>query len=433
MDLSLQLAHDLVAVQTETHLDVLIELTAPTPAVDQDREPLRIAVVVDRSGSMRGAKLEAAKRSVAYLAAQLTSEDRLAVVAYDSTVTLPYPLAPVDVGAVGRALASFGPGGQTNLSGGWLKGVEQLRGIDDGIRRVVLLSDGHANVGVADMATLARMAAEVAGSGISTTTIGFGDGFDEQLMTAVADNGGGSGHFAQSPDDAPGIFAEEFDDLATLVAQNLSVEVRPSAEVSVVEVLNTYPATPVAGGVQVLLGDAFAGHAVRVVLRLRVPAIERLGLATIGEVIVRWVSLDGGVAEHTVTQPLIVNAVSADDASQSLPNAAVVEEVVVLTAGRATEQARDLAERGDFEGAKQLLDANLAQLRAVSADHPAAVPLRESIARLDVTSRAMDAESYGPAEAKRMHYESRNLRRNKRGTRTPPPGRRPDSDRGDGG
>jgi Ca-activated chloride channel homolog len=423
MDLSLQLQHELVAVQTETDLHVLVELTAPVAPTDHAREPLRIALVVDRSGSMSGAKLEAAKRSIAYLAEQLTADDRLAVIAYDDQVTLPFPLGPVDVGAIGQALAGIVSGGSTNLSGGWLKGVEQLRQVDDGVRRVVLLSDGHANTGITEPAVLARMAGEVAGSGISTTTIGFGDGFDEHLMTAIADSGGGSGHFAQSPDDAAGIFAEEFDDLATLVAQNLSVEVRPSADVEVIEVLNAYPSTVVAGGVQVLLGDAFAGHTARVVLRLRVPAIAQLGLASIGEVIVRWVALDGQIAEHTVTQPLVVNAVSADDASEGLPNAAVVEEIVVLTAGRATEQARDLAEQGDLDGAKRLLDANLARLREVSSDHPAAGQLRETIARLEFTGQAMASETYGPAEAKRMHYESRNLRRNKRNTSTPRSGR----------
>jgi Ca-activated chloride channel homolog len=430
MDLSLQLQHELVAVQTETDLHVLVELTAPAAPTDHSREPLRIALVLDRSGSMHGAKLVAAKRSIAFLAGQLTAADQLSVVAYDDSVTLPYPLGPADVGAVDRALAGIGPGGSTNLSGGWLKGVEELRRIEDGVRRVVLLSDGHANVGITDPSMLARMASEVAGSGISTTTIGFGDGFDEHLMTGIADSGGGSGHFAQSPDDAPGIFAEEFDDLAALVAQNLSVEVRPSTDVQVIEVLNSYPMVAVGGGVQVQLGDAFAGHTVRLVLRLRVPAIAQLGLATIGEVVVRWVALGAQVAEHTVTQPLVVNAVSADDASEGLPNATVIEEIVVLTAGRATEQARDLAERGDLDGAKRLLDANLTQLREVSSDHPAADQLRQSIARLEITSDTMNSESYGPAEAKRMHYESRNLRRNKRDTTTPRPGSGSGDERG---
>ena len=224
MDLSLQLQHEVVAVQTETDLHVLVELTAPAVPTVSTREPLRIALVIDRSGSMHGAKLDAAKRSVAYLARQLTAADQLAVIAYDDAVTLPYALGPVDVAAIDLALAGIESGGSTNLSGGWLKGVEELRRVAGGIRRVVVLSDGHANVGITDTATLARMAGEVMGRGISTTTIGFGDGFDEHLMTVIADRGGGSGHFAQSPDDAPGIFAAEFDDLAALVAQSLSVE-----------------------------------------------------------------------------------------------------------------------------------------------------------------------------------------------------------------
>ena len=119
MDVSLQLQQDPVAVQTETHLDLLVELTAPTPTADRSRESLRITVVVDRSGSMHGAKLEATKRSIAYLAGQLTAEDRLAVIAYDSKVTHPYPLAPVDTGrSAGRWPVSAPVGGRTCRAGG---------------------------------------------------------------------------------------------------------------------------------------------------------------------------------------------------------------------------------------------------------------------------------------------------------------------------
>jgi Ca-activated chloride channel homolog len=97
---------------------------------------------------MYGPKLEAAERSIVYLARQLTGEDQVAVIAYDDSVTLPYALGPVDVAAIDLALAGIGPGGSTNLSGGWLKGVEELRRVEDGIRWVVMLSDGQANVGM---------------------------------------------------------------------------------------------------------------------------------------------------------------------------------------------------------------------------------------------------------------------------------------------
>jgi Ca-activated chloride channel homolog len=414
MDLSLQLQHDLVAVQTETELHVLVELASPPAPADRDREPLRIALVIDRSGSMQGGRLEAAKRSASYLAHQLTAEDQLAVIGYDQTVSLELPLQPVDVHRVDAALAGLTPRGMTNLSGGWLKGVEELSRVSDGVRRVLLLSDGHANRGITDRMTLERMAIEVAGGGISTSTIGFGDGFDEHLMTALADAGTGSGYFAETPDDAAGIFAEEFEDLATLVAQNVSIEVRPTGDVQFVEVLNDFPATPVPGGVQVQVGDAFADRSVRLVMRLHVPALASLGLAAIGEVVVRWVAVGEQVAQHTVRQPLVVNAVNLDDAARRLPNGTVTEEVLILTAGRATEQARALADRGDLAGAKQLLDVNLARLRAVSPGHPAADQLRLSIERLEQTSRRLAADAYSPAEAKRMLYEERRMRSNKR-------------------
>ena len=110
------------------------------------------------------------------------------------------------------------PGGSTNLSGGWLKGLEELRRADDGVRRVVLLTDGQANQGVTDHAQLVALAAGTKAQA-ATTTIGLGDGFDEDLLTAIADGSGGATYFAATPDDAPGIFAEEFTGLTTLVAQ----------------------------------------------------------------------------------------------------------------------------------------------------------------------------------------------------------------------
>lgn len=416
MDLSLKLQHDLVAVQTETDLHVMVELTAPGAPDDRQREPLRLAVVVDRSGSMRGdGRLDAAKQAASYLAHQLTPADQLAVIAYDDEVELVHPLQPVDPAAVDAALATFGPRGMTNLSGGWLKGIEELGRAADGVRRVLLLSDGHANRGITSVGQLQGIAQEFAAAGISTTTIGFGGGFDEHLMGTIADAGQGGAHFAETSDDAAGIFGEEFEDLATLVAQNVSVEVRPSGDVELIEVLNTFPSTAVPGGVQVNLGDAFADRSFRVVLRLHVPALGALGLATIGEVVVRWVAVNDGVAQHTVTQPLVVNAVSADDAGRSLPNSAVTEEIVVLTVGRATEEARTLADRGDLAAAKDVLDRNLRDLREVAPAHPAAEQLRETVARLERTSEQLAAATYDAREAKRLYYEERNLRRNKRG------------------
>jgi Ca-activated chloride channel family protein len=170
------------------------------------------------------------------------------------------------------AIAGIWPGGSTNLSGGWLKGVEELRrATGDGPRALVLLTDGRANVGVVETDRLVAMAGGARNQGALTSTIGFGADFDEDLLSAMADAGGGNAHYAPTPDAAPAIFAEEFDGLAATVAQNVSVEIRPGSDVEILAVLNDYPATPVAGGVQLALGDAWGGEHRRLVLRLGHP------------------------------------------------------------------------------------------------------------------------------------------------------------------
>lgn len=414
MDLELRLQHDIVAVQTATELHLMVELTAPPQTHDDSRQPLRVAVVLDKSGSMGGERLPLAKRAARYLVEQMTDDDQMAVVAYDDTVDLVAPLAPVDKQALAARIDAIDTGGMTNLSGGWLKGVEELRRVDDGIRRVLLLSDGHANQGITDPSQLAGMAGTIAAEGISLSTIGIGDGFDEHLMTGLSDAGRGRGHFAATPDDAPGIFAEEFEDLVSLAAQNLSVEIRPTDDVEVVGVLNEYPSTPIPGGVQVVVGDAFAGQTLRVVLTLGIPALPALGLATVGEVVVRWVSVGDEIAEHKVSSPLVVNAVSADEVAAATPDAAVTEEVTVLLAGKAAEEARRLAEGGDVDKAREVMEKAIDDLNRVVDDHPAAARLRQTVDRMTQTTVAMAAAPFSAEMAKDLHYSSRNLRNRKR-------------------
>src|SRR5215212_4756502 len=120
MDANIRLDHSLVALETEQDVHAMLELVAPEPDELDDRPPLRLALVIDRSGSMAGAKLDVAKRSAAWLVSRLRERDQLALVDYDDEVRLLAPLgAPRD--RLAHALAHIAAGGSTNLSGGWLK------------------------------------------------------------------------------------------------------------------------------------------------------------------------------------------------------------------------------------------------------------------------------------------------------------------------
>ena len=147
---------------------------------------------------MSGDKLRVAKAAVAEAIARLGPQDRFSVVAYDDVVDVVIA-STAAAGELRRAalerLGTIEARGSTNLGEGWLRGCEQVAGhlLERGVNRCLLLTDGLANVGITDSDELARHAAELRARGVSTSTFGVGNDFDERLLQSLADAGGG--HF----------------------------------------------------------------------------------------------------------------------------------------------------------------------------------------------------------------------------------------------
>jgi len=405
--------HHLLAVEHEHDVNCMFELAVPAVETGADRPPLHIALVIDRSGSMAGEKLAHACRCAAWLGERLRPTDELALVTFDDEVRLVLPRTPVDAARLAAALASVRPGGTTNLSGGWLKGLEQLGSSPaDATRRILLLTDGMANVGVTDGGTLARLPRGAQADGVGTTTIGFGADFDEDLLTAMADSGGGNAHWAETPDMAPEIFAKEFDGLTRLCAQNVSVEIRPSAQVEVLGILNEYPQVAVPGGVQVQLGDAYGGETRNVVFQLHIPSVVELGAVQVAELLLRYVTVGNEIATHEETVPLVVNAVSAADAAAAAPDAEVRRRVLVLTAARARDDAIRMTDRGDTGSAHRALRLAARTLRETAALDPDAAPTAAlQAALLDEEAGELARGPMTPHQRKRLRYDSTKRRR----------------------
>jgi Ca-activated chloride channel family protein len=408
----IRLERNMIAVEQGDTVHVMVELTAPPPP-PTERAPLDVVAVVDRSASMYGAPLEAAKVAVEQLLRMLGPDDRLAVVAYDDEVRLVLGLTDHDAAAATAAIRSIEPGGSTNLAGGWLKAVELLSsdGRADATRTVLLLTDGMANVGLCTPAALADLCAGAQNRGIRTSTVGLGESFDEELLAAMADAGHGTDHYAASEEDLPKVFATEFDDLSRVVAHNVSLEVQLDERVHSLEVLGALSVAEVEHGVQIALGDAYGGERRRVLLAIGVPGLEQLGPTQIAVIVLRYTTVADAAKFHTVTMPVVVNIVDVTDVDN--PDPAVTEEILVLRAAKARLDARDRLQSGDVDTAVRALRETAAALRDACADLPDATRIAADADELLRTADAMDVESTAHS-SKALYSQSRAATRGRR-------------------
>lgn len=406
---------DIVAVEQEDEVAVMIELTAPTTPSDKPRPPAAVQVVLDRSGSMDGERLHAAKQALGRLVDRLDPHDRFGVVAFDDEVRIVVPAGELhDKPAAQRAIADLHTGGMTNLSGGLLRGLQEARRVaGDGGCTLLLLSDGHANAGETDPQRLAAVAAAAREHGITTSTVGIGMGYDELLLADLARGGQGNHVFAEHGDGAAAAVAGEVEGLLSKTVQAASLLIRPDAAVDTVTVWNDLPGQPVDGGIMVELGDLWAGEERKLVLTFAVPAKAALGLARIAELELRYVSVPA-FAEQTVTIPVHVNVVPGDQAAGRIPDQKVRTELVYQQVQDAKRTAADALRDGDQPSARRAYDTAGARLDGLMLACPSQELAEEQQVIGELRRRADAGETDWAAKFSRMD-QSRKSRKRGRG------------------
>ena len=355
MHFATHLDADLVALEADDRVTVMLDLAAPAAADADRRPPATIQVVLDRSGSMSGERLDVAKRAIDSLVARLAPTDRLGVVAFDDQVSVVVPAGPLTNKAAARhVIASLDAGATTNLSGGLLRGLQEARrAAGGGGGTLLLISDGHANVGETDPGRLAGVAAKAREERITVTTVGVGLDYDERLMAGLARGGAGNAHFAEEADTAGAQLAGEVDGLLAITAQAASLTVKPTGSVSGAALYNDLPGHATPDGIMIELGDLAAAEERRLVLSLDVPAMAALGLAKIADVRLRWVALPE-LEEHTIDVPIMVNVVPGDQAAGRIPDPRVRSELAFQRAQMVKRDAAQAMREGRVEDAQRL-------------------------------------------------------------------------------
>lgn len=373
----------------------------------KERMPLNLALVLDRSGSMRGQKLSNVKEATTLLISQLAKDDVLSLAIFDDKVKR--LIAPVRIGEahdLKAIISGIRSGGSTFLSGGYEAGCAmacEKKG-EGYISRVMLLTDGCANIGIQDPEQLATFAAKMQKQGIASTTIGVGDDYDETLLGRIAEYGGGGAYFIETPEDAQGVFTEELGCLQALSATDCEVRfVSDIAEIRF-DQLNTYK---VSGGGAFLIGDVYGGQKKTLLLELELPQLEAIGDITVGRFDIAYRDTTNTDAEmKSMNIPVVLAVIPVYEFVGTPPDHEVTLASCFLMVARAKAESISLADEGRYTEAAELLDQYVSALKTLGMTDNVLLEELRQLERRSRELRERGEDFYTVNERKRMYYEA---------------------------
>lgn len=335
------------------------------------RPPVNVALVVDTSSSMEGRAIDDARSAVVAMLDRLEDGDRVSVVSFGSFAEVLLPSTEID--GTSRTLAReqvrrMAARGTTDLAGGLDAGLAQvMAGFDpSGVNRIVLLGDGVANA-----ASDARQAAQrAASSGVTITSLGLGDDYDEVLMGDVAASTGGRFHDVADVAEVATVFADEVVRLSTVAAKDVRLKLRTGPGVGIADVVGL-PMTRSGRDVLVQIGDLSQGDERDVFVTLRVSAHQDGAPVELLDAVLSYrpATGDGGPREQ---RGFIAVRASSDAAELAEHDDTLRGEAALALASQQTIQALELARGGNTVGARAMLQSGAEQALAAArrSDHP---------------------------------------------------------------
>ena len=381
---------------------------------ERNRPPVNVALVLDKSGSMNGEKMEQAKAAAIQAVELLGEEDIVSIITYDSAVNVLVAATPLtNKQAIRRKIQGIHANGGTALYAGVTSGAGQLQEFlsSNRVNRVILLSDGQANQGPSSPAELGELGATLIRENISVTTIGLGLGYNEDLMVQLALRSDGNHNFVEHADKLAGVFHQEFGDVMSVVAQDVKVVIDLEEGIRPISVQGR-EAHIDGQTVEVELSQLYGDQEKYVLLEIETEPEERSGEQEIAHVEVSYANMvtdDTDYFSETITAHFTDNRQEVEESVDAETMVSAVEQQAVLN----EEMAIQLQDAGKKDEAEEILRQNAAFLDANAARYDSDKLLKSSNRALE-SAASLDTTDWKRLrkEMRSAHYKTKTQQKN---------------------
>ncbi|MDI3324132.1 VWA domain-containing protein [Pontibacterium granulatum] len=359
INLTTSLATPVMSADQRQNTFIKISLEGFKQEHSEKRIPANIAIVLDKSGSMQGEKIQQAREAAVMAIQRLNENDIVSVVSYDSRVQVVVPATRVsDKHQIARAIRNIHANGNTALFAGVSKGAQELRKFLDlnNVNRVILLSDGLANVGPSTPNELGQLGLSLAKEGMSVTTIGLGLGYNEDLMTQLAGYSDGNHAFVENAEDLARIFQYEFGDVLSVVAQGVNIEIHCKNGVRPVRILGR-EAEIRGNRITTRMNQLYSEQEKFIILEVEIPAQSEAQNLEVADVGVSYTNLYSKQAQ-SLRNRVLASFSQSEKQIQEAVDVETYEAAAEQVANEESRRAIKLRDQGDIEAAKSVLKQN---------------------------------------------------------------------------
>lgn len=396
----------LAGTQQKAYLNIDI---SGLPSKHRTQRPkTNIAFVLDKSGSMSGQKMIQAKQALEMALSKLNKDDVASLIVYDDEARVLWPAAVMqNPQQLLQTIHSIRADGSTALFAGVTQGSYEIRKFLDKnkVNRVVLLSDGMANIGPSKPHELAELGRALSKQRISVSTIGLGLGYNEDLMTQLAGHSDGNHYFVEDADKLAGVFDSELGDIFSVVAQDIKITINCRDGVKPIRILGRDDHFT-GQNINTNFNQIYGNQKRHLTLELLLPPgvsgaqmdVADISIAYNDAVQKQHISFNDSVAVNFTNQSSVV---------EKNKNNVIYDNVTSYEANEVSKKVVELRDQGDLAGAKELQSQNIGKLSKQLPNAAAPERIKAQIEQEEALLESLDKDNWNKArkEVRQKQYK----------------------------